>query len=259
MPVAYARRLIGRKRTSAANRQLGFALAFIAGAINAGGFLAVRQYTSHMTGIVSSMADNLALGAYGLVLQGLGGLGSFLFGAASTAILVNFAHRRKAHSEFAIPLLLEALLLLLFGLLGTRLEKIDGLFMPVTVMLLCFMMGLQNALITKISRTEIRTTHVTGILTDIGIELGKLFYWNRTASPQDAQVRANRERLRVLASLATLFLVGGFTGAWGFSHMGYVSTVPLALLLVLLASVPALDDITIYLRRRTRKSLSNEG
>ena len=36
--------------------------------------------------------------------------------------------------------------------------------------------GLQNALITKLSRAEIRTTHITGIVTDIGIELGKLLY-----------------------------------------------------------------------------------
>ena len=54
MPLAFARRLTGRKRSAAADRQLGFALAFVAGAINAGGFLAVQQYISHMTGILSS-------------------------------------------------------------------------------------------------------------------------------------------------------------------------------------------------------------
>lgn len=51
MPINYARRLIGSERSDTANRHLGFALAFVAGAINAGGFLAVQQYTSHMTGI----------------------------------------------------------------------------------------------------------------------------------------------------------------------------------------------------------------
>ena len=53
MPLNYARRLTGRDRTVLANRHLGCVLAFVAGAANAGGFLAVRQYTSHMTGIVS--------------------------------------------------------------------------------------------------------------------------------------------------------------------------------------------------------------
>jgi len=45
MPIAYARRLTGHERTPQANRHLSFALAFVAGAINAGGFLAVQQYT----------------------------------------------------------------------------------------------------------------------------------------------------------------------------------------------------------------------
>jgi uncharacterized membrane protein YoaK (UPF0700 family) len=252
MPIDYARKLVGRKRTAGANRQLGFALAFIAGAINAGGYLAVRQYTSHMTGMVSIMADQIVLGSFDLVLNALGGLISFLFGAGITAMLVNFAKRRHVHSEYAIPLLLEAGLLLLFGLLGVRLQAISGLFVPVTVMLLCFMMGLQNALITKISRTEIRTTHVTGILTDIGIELGKLLYWNRNSSDSQMKVQANRERLTVLCTLTGLFFVGGLAGATGFKYIGYASTVPLALLLIALASVPAADDLSVYWRRKRK-------
>lgn len=75
------RRLAGPERTAAANRQLGLALAFVAGAVNAGGFLAIGQYTSHVTGIVSSMANNLALGRDGLVLAALGAAGAFMPGA----------------------------------------------------------------------------------------------------------------------------------------------------------------------------------
>jgi uncharacterized membrane protein YoaK (UPF0700 family) len=253
MPLTYARALTGRTRTPQANRQLGCALAFIAGAINAGGFLAVRQYTSHMTGIVSSMADNIAFGEPAVVLTGLGAVLSFLLGAATCAVLVNHARRQQMHSEYALPLLLEALLLLCFGLLGARLSLIEGLFVPVTVMLLCFIMGLQNAVITKISKAEIRTTHITGIVTDLGIELGKLAYWNASSAPALPAVRADRGRLRILAALLACFFVGGVVGAFGFKQLGYVSTVPLALLLVALASVPALDDLTALLRRRTKR------
>lgn len=253
MPIKYARRLTGRRRSADANRHLGLVLAFVAGATNAGGFLAVQQYTSHMTGIVSSMADNLVLGAYDLVLGGLGGLLSFLLGAACSAIMVNYSRRHQLHSEFALPLLFEALLLLGFGVLGARLSGIHGLFVPVTVMLLCFIMGLQNALITKLSHAEIRTTHITGIVTDIGIELGKLLYWNVDQSPQQHPVRVNRQRLRVLGLLALNFFGGGVLGALGFKYLGYVATLPLALLLVLLAAVPALDDLSRLGRRLLRR------
>ncbi|NMZ67824.1 Uncharacterized membrane protein YoaK, UPF0700 family [Pseudomonas peli] len=253
MPIRYARSLTGRTRSVVANRHLGFALAFVAGAINAGGFLAVQQYTSHMTGIVSAMADNIALGAYGLVWSGLGGVLSFLLGAACSTVMINYSRRRQLHSEYALPLLLEAALLLCFGFLGASLARITGLFVPLTVMLLCFIMGLQNALITKLSRAEIRTTHITGIITDIGIELGKLFYWNRTRGPDIARVMADRQRLRVLSLLALYFFLGGVIGALGFNHLGYIATVPLALLLVLLASVPALDDLLLLTRRVLRR------
>jgi uncharacterized membrane protein YoaK (UPF0700 family) len=249
MPLDYSRRLTGSKRTAAADRQLGFALAFVAGAINAGGFLAVRQYTSHMTGIVSAMADNVVLGFYDLVLGGAGALLSFVCGAACSAVMVNYARRRKLQSEFAFPLLLEAMLLLCFGILGAQLARIEGLFVPATVMLLCFIMGLQNAVITKLSHAEIRTTHVTGVVTDIGIELGKLFYWNRDPNAAGGRVVANRHRLVILATLVACFFAGGLVGAIGFKVLGYVSTVPLALVLIFLAAVPAVDDITVWFRR----------
>src|ERR1700761_3343250 len=112
MPIQYARSLIGTERSATANRHLGALLAFVAGAINAGGFLAVHQYTSHMTGIISGMADTLVLGAYDLVLAGAGAVVSFLSGAACTAMLVNHSRRQHARMVGATPLPLEALLLL---------------------------------------------------------------------------------------------------------------------------------------------------
>ncbi|WP_153109278.1 YoaK family protein [Propionivibrio limicola] len=252
MPINYSRKLVGRKRNPDINRHLGFLLTLVAGAINAGGFLAVKQYTSHMTGIVSAMADNLALGAYDLVLTGLGALLSFLLGAMCTAFMVNYTKRRTMHSTYALPLLLEASLLLCFGLLGPRLSEIDGLFVSLTVMLLSFIMGLQNALISKLSHGVIRTTHITGIVTDIGIELGKLVYWNCSPFDEDRRVVANRDRLRVLGLLLACFFVGGVAGALGFNRLGYVSTVPLALVLVTLAIAPAADDAIVFFRWRFR-------
>ena len=112
MPFDYVRRLTGPVRTSREDAHLGVGLAFVAGATNAGAFLAVSRYTSHMTGIVSSMADALVLGQTELFLTALGALGAFTLGAAVTAVLVNYARRRGLSSAFALPLLLEAVLLL---------------------------------------------------------------------------------------------------------------------------------------------------
>jgi uncharacterized membrane protein YoaK (UPF0700 family) len=246
MPIQYLRALTIPERTGESNRRLGRSLAFVAGAANAGGFVAVGQYTSHMSGIVSSTADSLALGDIGLAGAGFASLLSFMCGAAASALMINWGKRRALRSLYAMPLMLEAMLLLAFGFLGANLEAHRVLFVPATVALLCFVMGLQNAMITKISKAEIRTTHVTGLVTDMGIELGKLFYWNGPLAGdmrEHSPVLADRGRLALLASLLAAFFCGALAGAVGFKHMGFIATVPLATVLVALAAVPLLDDM----------------
>lgn len=236
--------LAGRERSQRSNRQLGLLLAFVAGAVNAGGFLAVHRYTSHVTGLVSAVADDLVLGELSLVLAGVLLVGVFLSGAMTTAVLVNWARRRQLHSEYALSLLLEAALLLLFGLLGAYLATYTRLLVPATVVLLCFIMGLQNAIVTKVSKAEIRTTHMTGIVTDIGIELGKLVYLNgKTARDDRAYVRANRDRLRLHAAILCSFVAGGVSGAWTFKSISYLATIPLAVVLACIAAGPVLRDL----------------
>ena len=219
-------------------------MALIAGAVNAGGFLAIQRYTSHMTGIISGIADDLIVSDLTVVLAGIAALLSFIAGAATTAIFINWARRRKLHSEYALSLALEAALLLLFGLLGANLNVLIEVFVPTTVLLLCFIMGLQNAIMTKVSRAEIRTTHMTGVVTDIGIELGRLFYWNKSKYiPPDENVRANRQKLKIYLSIFSAFLMGGIFGALAFKEVGYLTTVPIAIFLLLLAAPPILRDV----------------
>lgn len=250
----YLRNLTGDRRTKQGNLQLGLTLAFVAGATNAGGFMAVDQYTSHMSGIVSAMADNLAIHKLDLVLTGFGSVASFLAGAAYSAILINWGRHHRTHSQYAYPLLWEAMLLCCFGLMGGYLELHQSGFVPITVMLLCFIMGLQNAIITKISNAEIRTTHMTGLVTDIGIEIGKMLYINSSKeSAHYKPVRADFRRMGLLSSLLCSFFIGGLAGALGFKFIGYSLTLPLAALLVILALVPLIDDARVRARMLMRK------
>ena len=77
---------------------------------------------------------------------------------------------------------------------------------------------------------------------DLGIEIGKLVYWNRDRNAPNP-VRADRDRIVVLSGLLGSFMLGAVVGAFGFSSVGYVSTVPLAVLLAVLAGVPLMDDL----------------
>ena len=92
---------------------------------------------------------------------------------------------------------------------------------------------------------------MTGVMTDLGIELGKLLYMNRQDSPLASRVRANRVKLRLFATLLSAFVVGGLVGATGFKYVGFIWVVPLALLLLGLSLPPLVADL-LHPRRPAR-------
>lgn len=222
-------KLAAHRRTGVTDAALGTLLAFIAGAINAGGFIAIGKYTSHMTGIISAVADDVALGALGAAGLGLLLFAAFTAGAGVSAILINWGRRNYRERQYVYPLFAEALLLIGFGAAGLLQP---ATFVAVAAPLLCFIMGLQNATITKISGARVRTTHVTGMVTDIGIELGKLAYVARSDAPDRHPVVANLARLSIHGRMVALFFVGGIVGAVGFGHLGFGFSAPLAALLI---------------------------
>jgi uncharacterized membrane protein YoaK (UPF0700 family) len=237
MPLLYLRRLTSPSRTEEGNRHVARYLAFVAGAANAGGFLAVHQYTSHVSGLVSTAADNLAAGNAVLALRGLSAVFAFFLGACTSTILIRWGKDRELHSRYALPLLSEAVLLACFGFAG---KDFAGSHLLAAVLLLCFSMGLQNAMITKISDSVIRTTHLTGLVTDIGIAIGRISFASVHA---DVDVREEIATLRLLVSLVVLFFTGGVLGALGFKRAGFVFMLPLAAILLVLAILPLLDDL----------------
>jgi uncharacterized membrane protein YoaK (UPF0700 family) len=238
----------GTARSKYLNRQLAWSLAFVAGAVNAGGFLAVQSYTSHVTGAVSRMADELALGHKTVALAALAIVVFFALGAFCSGLLISLGRRRRFQSHYALSLMLEAGLLLLFGLMGSRLHQMHTFFLPVTVILLSFIMGMHNSVVTTISNAEVRTTHLTGIVTDLGLELSRLFYFNVSAHERTKRVMANRDKLKLHGLILASFFGGGVAGALGFRHVGFKMTIFLAAFLFLLAWRPVFRDVKIRFR-----------
>ncbi len=243
----------GALRSETLNRQLAWAMAFVAGAVNAGGFLAVSHYTSHMTGVVSSMADELAGGDFATALAALAMMLSFMGGAFVCTTLISFGQRHRMRSRYALTLALEAVLMLVFGFMGNRLQQEVQFTLPMTVMLLCFIMGMHNAVTSIISGAAVRTTHLTGTVTDIGIELSRLTYVNVHNRQGRERIIANRQKLTLLLLILASFLGGGVVGALGFKHIGFKVTVPLAGFLCFLAARPLLLELRLLLHRLKRQ------
>ncbi|MYZ44706.1 YoaK family protein [Schauerella aestuarii] len=249
------RYLTNRHRAPSTNRAFGLLLAFNAGAINAGGFLVLHVYTSHMTGFASQFADGLVTGDTRILLGALGAILSFVVGALVCTMLVHWGRQHRLHSIYALPLLLEAALLFPFGIAGAITLSWNTPFaVPTTVLLLCFIMGLQNAVGSKTSKGGIRTTHMTGNITDLGMELGKLLYWNRAADKgAHPVVRHDTQRLRTSTGLIVMFVVGGLVGAVGFQSFGFICVVPLAAILLALALPPLVKDVAAYSAHHPQK------
>lgn len=232
-PFSSARALVAQRRSAGNDLVLATILAAIAGAANAGGFFALGQYTSHMTGYLSMMADNIAiLNLWIAAVSGLA-IAAFIAGAAFSTTLINWARSSAIRQQYAWPLAVQGGLLACFSAGGVFNSEAGRLF---SLACLCFIMGMQNATITKISGARIRTTHATGMITDIGIELGRWFF---ARIRPNVGLTADAAKLRILLQLVLAFLGGGIVGAVGYSQIGFFFSLPLALILLSL-SLPAL-------------------
>jgi uncharacterized membrane protein YoaK (UPF0700 family) len=235
-------------RSPRLNRQLAWSLAFVAGAVNAGGFLAVQKYTSHVSGAVSLAADELTMGNKTLGLAALSIVACFAAGAFCASLLISFGRRHRFRSHYALSLVIEGALLMVFGFMGYRLQYMQQFLLPVTVVLLAFIMGMHNSVVTTISAAEVRTTHMTGIVTDIGLELGRLMYFNRDRNRKVKLIIANRNKLKLHGLILVSFFGGGLVGALSFRHIGFKMTVPLAAFLFFLAVRPIMHDLRVRMR-----------
>lgn len=238
-PLASTRVLVSHRRNQASDYVLASILAFIAGAANAGGFFALGQYTSHMTGYLSQIPDNLVGGNLSVAGTAVLAIAAFTTGAAFSSLLINWARggdSGNGRKHYAIAIAAQGFFLLCFATGGILSGVIGRLF---ALTCLCFIMGMQNATITKISYARVRTTHATGMITDIGIELGRVFsLWLFPGSG----AKPDRIKLKILLTLVTAFLIGGIIGAIGFSVVGFLFALPLALTLLVI-SVPGLRPV----------------
>lgn len=232
-PLRLARAIVTHRRSAGNDLVLATVLAAIAGAANAGGFFALGQYTSHMTGYLSQLADNLVvLNLWIVCVSGLA-IAAFVAGAGLSTVLINLARVAAIRQQFAWPLAVQGVFLFCFAFGGSLTSEAGRLF---ALACLCFIMGMQNATITKISGARIRTTHATGMITDIGIELGRACLWRVRPG---LGVRMDAAKLRILLRLVGAFVGGGVIGALGYAQIGFFFSMPLAVILLAI-SVPAL-------------------
>lgn len=225
----------GKERSFRENVVLAFSLAGVAGAVNGIGFAELGFLTSHVSGTVTRFGTAIGAGSWLDAWHALGFIGSFVVGAMTAAVLVEIA-RRTGHPRFQMPLLAEALVLVGFTVFTELMDEPDDALKYKLALALSFMMGLQNALVTRLSGAVVRTTHLTGLSTDMGIEIVRVvaLYQKRTRgeSLRDhlrhlSYMRSDPElyRARLHATIFLSFVVGAASGLWLFAHIGAMAMV----------------------------------
>jgi uncharacterized membrane protein YoaK (UPF0700 family) len=216
----------GTDRTVAIDLKLASSLAGIAGALNAAGFQAAGFFSANMTGNVSSLSDYLGLANFGLAGIFAALVLTFIGGAFCSGLLIEAGRSREIRGIYAYSILLEAALLLSLAVADISLPAIQS--GPPLVLGLSFIMGLQNAATTRISNAKVRTTHVSGMATDIGLNLAAL--WSARCNQPEAS-----ERLRLHFSTLAAFLLGGVVGAVSYVLIGGLVLALCAIILMLIA------------------------
>lgn len=197
--------------TEAPNRVLAGLLACIAGFVNAAGFLLIGAFTSHVTGNVGRFANDLAARDPGAAFAALTMVLAFFAGAFFANLLVESPLFARRESAVALALASEAALLGLFvAAAHLRFFAAEPRGMDANAAVLCMAMGMQNSLITRLSGATVRTTHLTGVVTDLGIEAARWVRWRSAASTTK---RPDGQRLQLFATIVGAFTLGAIGGA----------------------------------------------
>jgi uncharacterized membrane protein YoaK (UPF0700 family) len=235
----------GSERQFSHNAKLAIALSSIAGAINATGFMVVGTYTSHVTGQIAKFGDDFAQGQTQGAVQAILLVAFFLFGAMTAGAIV-FAVRKLGRSRYALALLLEAAVLSAFVYFAMHHPSPEGRTWLWMTGMLSFAMGLQNALVTNVSGAVVRTTHLTGVVTDLGIEISRLAaLFRRTLKAHGLRevmgifgehgfLHPEMHKAWLHFTIVASFLTGAVTGPLLFLKFGFLSMfAPVAGLLTL--------------------------
>jgi uncharacterized membrane protein YoaK (UPF0700 family) len=205
------------------NITIWMSLAFQAGLLNIGAFMACHRFVSHVTGFATFFGYEINQSntdqALGMLVVPL----FFLFGCMISGQLVDIRlklHKRpRYYVSFGLIFFLNCLVFGLgasgyFGKFGEPLVLIRDYTL---LILLCLICGIQNGTITTVSKSVIRTTHLTGITTDLGIGIVRVLNREKLKGELGNEIHANLMR----AGIIFFFVLGSVFGGYVFKRLHY--------------------------------------
>lgn len=198
----------GKNRTFIHNLRLATLLSFVAGIVNVTGVLSIQTLTTNVTGHFAYFAEEIMKRDYAAAITFFVFTIFFLLGAFTSNFLAELISKKHPNLSHVIPISLEMIVLISVGIFGAQsaLSSIEGKWIAFAML---FAMGIQNSLVTKISQSTVRTTHLTGLFTDLGIELSQLFFYKK---PEENKKLKTSIYLRL--SIIIFFFIGCISGGF---------------------------------------------
>ncbi|MEZ4403350.1 MAG: YoaK family protein [Kofleriaceae bacterium] len=220
------------------DRLLAGHLSLVAGWVNSSGFITIGTFTSHVTGNVGRLSSDLAQGQPAAAALAAAMVVAFFVGAFAASMALEHHPVERRTAVYGWLHLAEAALLVGFIVLATGGADDHSRLKDSRALVLCAAMGLQNSLVTRLSGAVVRTTHLTGVVTDLGIECARWFRHSRAALDRRWVTGAPAEppsapKLLLLLTIFAAFAVGSGLGAWTTLRLGGLAlAVPVLLLVV---------------------------
>ncbi len=221
---------ITEERTFKSNLLLSSFTAFTAGMTNVAGIMACYTVTANVTGHTAAFAKHMLERNWFEMFIVLMWIFMFMFGAFIAHFLIRSLTHKGPYVAHAFPIIFEALILLSVSVYGMLLfDETETETILITAMLL-LSMGVQNSAVSVISGSGIKTSHLTGLLTDLGSDISE---WLHPKTPRPVSLK---RKLQLRFTILFCYIIGALTGGILFLKISFItfSIITAILLLIVL-------------------------
>jgi len=201
-----------RGNTKKYNLRIASLLSFIAGIVNVTGYLAVITLTTNVTGHFAFIVDAILKLQPGPAFTFFLYIFFFFFGSFVSNFIIELKAKKKDSYIYIIPAIVESIILFSLAISGQFLISKHPNLLAFSLL---FAMGFQNSFVTTISNAAVRTTHLTGLFTDLGIELSQLFFYKH-----QKQRKSLYTSIKLRLTIICFFFLGGVFGGLLYFEIG---------------------------------------
>ncbi len=218
-------------RTLKENLLLASSTAFIAGATNVIGVIAFLAFSANITGHVANLARHVAENNWHEMILFFIWLLLFFMGAFISNFLIRSGQNKSNYWAHSRPVIVEIIILLFVAVYGDKFYAESQIEREIIIsaLILGFRRGLQNSMVSTISGGLIKSSHLTGLFTDLGADVSEWLH------PKSKKTGVVKNRIYVRVTVLAFYFFGGLAGGYFFNAYGFVIFyfIPLILLAIL--------------------------